>query len=94
MVDKSQDHKDREKLHLQITRADARLSAKAIQSPALPLQCVDYIHGSHSLPLGMLSVGDSIADDILQEDLNDTLGSNSKVQVQHYLEYTPGLLID
>ena len=46
-----------------------QLSTKAIQSPALPLQCVDYIHGSHSLPLGMLSVGDSIADNILQEDL-------------------------
>ena len=46
-----------------------QLSTKAIQSPALPLQRVDYIHSGHSLPLGMLSVGDSIADDVLQEDL-------------------------
>ena len=46
-----------------------QLSTKAVQGPALPLQCVDYIHGSYSLPLGMLSVGDSIADNVLQEDL-------------------------
>merc|ERR1711971_1165532 len=55
-----------------------RLSSKAIQSPALPLQGVHNIHGSHSLPLGVLGVGDSIADDVLQE----------------HLENTPGLLID
>ena len=47
-----------------------QLSTKAKEGPALPLQCIDYIHGSYSLPLGMLSVGDSIADNILQEDLH------------------------
>ena len=46
-----------------------QLSTKAVQGPALPLQRVDYIHGSYSLPLGMLSVGDSITDDIFQENL-------------------------
>ena len=51
-----------------------RLSTKAIEGPALPFQCVYHIHGSHSLPLGVLSVGDSITDDILQEDLEDTSG--------------------
>ena len=54
------------------------LSAKAVQGPALPLQSIDHIHSSDSLPLGMLCVGDSVADDILQEDL----------------ENTPGLLVD
>ena len=45
------------------------LSAKAVQGPALPLQSIDHIHSCHSLPLGMLGVGDSVSDHILQEDL-------------------------
>ena len=57
--------KEQSFLHLQITCANALLSTKAIEGSALPFQCVYHIHGSHSLPLGMLSVGDSIADDIL-----------------------------
>merc|ERR1711887_442344 len=65
------------KLHLHITKG-RKLSSKAIQGPALPLQGVHDVHGSHSLPLGVLSVGDSISDDILQENLKNA----------------PGLLID
>merc|ERR1719376_253411 len=61
-------------LHLQYTRADEQLSTKAVQGPALPLQCIDNIHGSDSLPLGMLSVGDSITDNVLQENLENTPG--------------------
>merc|ERR1712192_82614 len=61
-------------LHLQITRADEELSSKAVQGPALPLQSIHHIHGSDSLPLGMLGVGDSITDDILQEHLENTPG--------------------
>ena len=45
-------------------------SRKSVQSPALPLQGIDNVHSSDSLPLGMLSVGDGIADDILQEHLH------------------------
>merc|ERR1719209_945847 len=56
----------------------AKLSSKAIQGPALPLQGIHHIHGSHSLPLGMFGVGHGVTDDILQE----------------HLENTPGLLID
>ena len=54
------------------------LAPKAIQGATLPLEGIHNIHSSNSLPLGMLSVGDSIPDDILQEHLQDT----------------PGLLID
>merc|ERR1712025_910365 len=36
-----------------------------------PLQGIHNIHSSDGLPLGMLGVGDSIPDDILQEDLED-----------------------
>ena len=55
----------------------AKLSAEAIQSPALPLQSIDYVHRSHSLPLGMLSVGDSVSDHILQEDLKTAFIASS-----------------
>ena len=40
----------------------------------MPLQSVDNIHGSDGLPLGVLGVGDSITDDVLKEDLEDTTG--------------------
>ena len=45
-------------------------ATETIQSPALPLKSVDDVHGSDSLPLGMLSVGDGVTDDILQEHLH------------------------
>merc|ERR1719230_1800766 len=70
------DH-EREKASLRLPNHNCRcaqLSSKAVQGPALPLQGVHHVHGSHSLPLGMLSVGDSITDDILQENLQNTSG--------------------
>ena len=54
------------------------LSTETVEGPALSLERVHHVHGSDGLPLGMLRVGDSIADDILQEDL----------------ENAPGLLVD
>ena len=48
------------------------LASETIQGTTLPLQGIHNIHGSDSLPLGMLSVGDSIPDDILQENLQNT----------------------
>jgi hypothetical protein len=48
------------------------LAAKAVQCAALAFQSIDNIHGSHCFPLGMLSVGNSITDDILKENLQDT----------------------
>merc|ERR1712133_125617 len=51
---------------------NVHLSSKAVQGPALPLQSIHHVHGSHSLPLGMFSVGDSITNDILQEHLKNT----------------------
>ena len=40
----------------------------------MPLESVHYIHGSDGLPLGVLSVGDGITDDILQKYLKHTTG--------------------
>ena len=40
----------------------------------MALEGIDNIHSGDSLPLGVLSVGDSITDDVLKEDLEDTSG--------------------
>ena len=40
----------------------------------LPLEGMDEIHNCESLPLGVFGVNDSIMDDILKEDLEDTAG--------------------
>ena len=49
-----------------------RLTAEAVQSASLSLEGVDHVHGSDSLPLGVLGVGDCVPDDVLQEHLEDT----------------------
>ena len=38
----------------------------------MPLESIDHIHGGDSLPLGVFSVGDSIPDHILQENLENS----------------------
>ena len=48
------------------------LAAKTVQCAALPLQCIYHVHGGDSLALGVLTVGDCITDDILQEDFQYT----------------------
>ena len=45
--------------------SSSSLTAESVQSPALSLQSVDNVHGCDGLPLGVLSVGDSITDDVL-----------------------------
>ena len=42
-------------------------ASEAVESSPLPLESVDDVHGSDSLPLGVLGVGHSVTDDILQE---------------------------
>merc|ERR1712212_922986 len=81
LADKILHHKRKKAFKLSSTCSQCRraqLSSKAVQRPALPLQGVHHVHGSHSLSLGMLGVGHGITDDILQENL----------------ENTPGLLVD
>ena len=51
-----------------------RLAAKAVEGLALALEGVDNVHGGDSLPLGVLGVGDGVADHVLQEDLEDAAG--------------------
>ena len=45
------------------------LSTESVEGATLPLESVDHIHGGDGLPLGVLGVGNGIADDVLQEDL-------------------------
>lgn len=44
------------------------LTTKTIQGSSLPFQGIDYIHSGHGLPLSMLGVSYSIADNVFQED--------------------------
>lgn len=50
------------------------LTTETIQSTALALQSIDNIEGGDGLALGVLSVGDSITDDALEEGLQNTTG--------------------
>ncbi len=50
------------------------LTSEAVECAALPLESVHNVHGGHSLPLGVLGVGDGITDDVLQEDLEHPAG--------------------
>ena len=50
------------------------LASKAVQGPSLALEGIDDIECCHCLTASVLSVGDCIPDDILQEDLEDASG--------------------
>ena len=52
----------------------AGLSSETVESTALPLECVDDVHGGNSLPLGMFGVGNGVTDDVLKEDFQDSTG--------------------
>ena len=50
----------------------SRLTTETVESAALSLECVDDVEGCDCLALGVLSVGDCIADDAFEEGLEDT----------------------
>jgi hypothetical protein len=50
------------------------LTTETVEGTALALEGVDDIEGSDGLALGVLSVGDSVTDDTLEEGLKDTTG--------------------
>ena len=59
------------------------LASKAIQGPALTLESVDYVESSDCLAAAVLGVGDSITDNVLQEDLEDTCREQSIRRASH-----------
>ena len=50
------------------------LTAEAVKGAALPLEGVDNVEGGDGLALGVLSVCDGVADDTLEESLENTAG--------------------
>jgi hypothetical protein len=50
------------------------LTTETVEGTALALEGVDNIEGGDSLALGVLSVGDSVTDDTLEEGLENTTG--------------------
>ena len=50
------------------------LTSESVEGTSLSLKGIDNIHSSDSLPLGVFSVGDSIPDNILKENLENTTG--------------------
>lgn len=50
------------------------LTTETVEGTALPLEGVDDVEGGDGLALGVLGVGDGVADDTLEEGLEDTAG--------------------
>ncbi|OIC15997.1 hypothetical protein A7L51_19585 [Acinetobacter baumannii] len=51
-----------------------RLTTETVESAALSLESVDNVERSDSLALGVLSVGDGVTNDTLEEGLENTTG--------------------
>ncbi len=54
--------------------AQTCLTSEAVQSASLSFQSVHDVHGGDGLSLGVLGVGNGIADHVLQEHLQHTAG--------------------
>ena len=50
------------------------LTTESVEGASLSLEGVDNVHGCNGLSLGVLSVGDSITNDVLKENFQDTTG--------------------
>ncbi|CAL8124824.1 unnamed protein product [Orchesella dallaii] len=48
------------------------LSSEAVESSALSLKSIDYVHGSDCLPLGVLCVSNSVSYHVLKEYFEDS----------------------
>ncbi|KAL4341730.1 hypothetical protein GQ457_08G012570 [Hibiscus cannabinus] len=47
------------------------LTTETVKCPSLPLESVDDIHGRHRLTPGVLRVGNGVANNVFQKDLED-----------------------
>ena len=50
------------------------LTSESVEGTALSLQCIDDIHGCDGLPLGVFCVSNSVPDNVLQENLQNSSG--------------------
>jgi hypothetical protein len=53
-------------------RQERCLTSETVKGLALTLESVDNIHGGDSLTTGVLSVGDRVTDNVLEENLEDS----------------------
>ena len=51
-----------------------RLASESVEGASLPFESVDDVHSGDGLPLGVFAVGDRVADDVFQENFEDTAG--------------------
>ena len=49
-------------------------TAETVESAALAFECVDDVHGSDCLPLGVFRVRYGVTDHVLEENLENTAG--------------------
>ena len=54
------------------TVSTARLTSETVKGLSLTLECVDNVHCYNSLTTGVLSVGNRVTDNVLEEDLQDS----------------------
>ena len=52
--------------------SEVALTSETVEGLSLTLEGIDNIHGSDSLAAGVLSVGNRVTDDVLEEDLQHT----------------------
>ena len=74
--------------------ATTRLATKAVDGASLALEGVDDVHGGDGLAAAVLGVGDGVADDVLQEGLEDLTGLLVDVAVDALDTTTAGQAAD
>jgi len=52
----------------------ANLTSESVQGTSLSLESIDDVHGGDGLPLGVFGVGNSVTDNVLEENLKNTSG--------------------
>uniref|UniRef100_A0A8R7UR92 Uncharacterized protein n=1 Tax=Triticum urartu TaxID=4572 RepID=A0A8R7UR92_TRIUA len=60
--------------HHFFAETEQRSAAESVEGASLSLERVDDVHGGDGLAAGMLGVGDGVADDVLEEDLEHAAG--------------------
>ena len=56
------------------SRGESFLSSETVEGASLALEGVDDVHGGDGLALGVLAVGDGVADHVLKEHLQHSAG--------------------
>jgi len=74
MLEVQRQRQNRDKKRRDVEMRRGSLGTETVKGAALSLESVDNVERGDSLALGVLSVGDRVADDRLEEELEDTTG--------------------